>query len=278
MAAHDDAPARRRLRSAASLRIVPMAAPAAERQIAGHRVLHLREADSTNALARRMAAEGLLRPGDVVLADAQTVGRGRHGRTWITVPGRSLAASVLLAPPAFARPSRLVVLAAVSACRALEACGARDLRIKWPNDLMRAERKVGGLLAEAVPGLGIAGLVVLGVGVNLALRPGDVPPALAPIAGDAGLPEGPAARDAVLAALLAELDAALAQAGTHGDAERGEEYRRRSWLTGRQVELRAGGTVLSARLDDVTPDGDLVLSGGRRLPGESVELVSVAPR
>ncbi len=250
-----------------------------ERRIAGHRVLHLARATSTNELARAWLARDELQPGDVVLADEQTAGRGRRGRSWITVPGRSLAASLLIEPPAaVARPARLMVLSAVAVCRALETCGARDMRIKWPNDLMRGERKVGGLLADGVAGRVLPGLVVLGVGLNLALRPGDLPPPLDASAGDAGLPEGPAARDAVLAALLAELDAELARAGTPADAARGEEYRRRSWLTGRQVELRTGGVLLSARLDDVTPEGDLVLAGGRRLAGESVELVSVTPR
>jgi BirA family biotin operon repressor/biotin-[acetyl-CoA-carboxylase] ligase len=250
-----------------------------ERRISGHRVLHLASATSTSEVARAGLQRGELVAGDVVLADEQTAGRGRRGRGWVTVPGRSLAASVVLAPPAaLSRPSRLVVLAAVSACRALEACGARDLRIKWPNDLMRGDRKLGGLLAETVTGAAASALVVLGVGLNLRLRPGDLPHGLADTAGDAGLREGPETRDAVLAALLGELDAALAQAGTPADAERGEEYRRRSWLTGRQVELRAGGAVLSTRLADVTADGDLVLPDGRRLPGESVELLAVAPR
>jgi len=253
--------------------------PPVERRIAGHRVLHLDSTTSTNEVARTGLARGGLAAGDVVLADAQTAGRGRRGRTWVSVPGRSLAASIVLAPPAaVARPTRLIVLAAVAACRALEACGARGLRIKWPNDLMRGERKVGGLLVETLAAAGTPGLVVLGIGLNLALRPGDLPPGLADSAGDAGLSEGPSTRDAVLAALLAELDDALAQVGTPADEARGEEYRRRSWLTGRQVELRAGGTVLSACLADVTPDGDLVLPDGRRLPGESVELLSVAAR
>lgn len=239
-------------------------------------MLHLASATSTSEVARAGLARGELVAGDVVLADEQTAGRGRRGRAWVTVPGRSLAASVVLAAPAAAgRPGRLMALAAVCACRALESCGARGLLIKWPNDVLRGERKVGGLLAESLAGAGAPGPVVLGVGLNLALRPGDLPAELAATAGDAGLPEGPAQRDAVLAALLAQLDAALAEPG---DAERGEEYRRRSWLVGRQVELRAGGAVLSTRLADVTADGDLVLPDGRRLPGESVELLAVAPR
>jgi len=246
-----------------------------ERRISGHRVLFLDETDSTNAQARRMLAAGSLGAGDVVVAERQSEGRGRRGRRWITVPGRSLAASIALSPPALDRPARLTVLAAVAACRALERCGACGVSIKWPNDLMLGESKCGGLLVERVSGPAGRELCVLGVGVNLELRPGDLPPGVAERAGAAGLPGGGASRTALLASLLEELDAALGELGGPGDRERGADYRRRSWLTGRQVELSAAGERLLARIADVTADGDLALDGGRLLPGESVELLAV---
>ncbi|HEX5009379.1 MAG TPA: biotin--[acetyl-CoA-carboxylase] ligase [Planctomycetota bacterium] len=248
-----------------------------ERRLAGHRVLHFAHVGSTGDVVREQLAAGRFAPGDVVVADAQDAGRGRRGRSWVTVPGRSLAASVLLAPPALARPARLVVLAAVAACRALESRGARGLRIKWPNDLVRADRKVGGLLAETLESAR-GPRVVLGVGINLALRPGDLPAELAARAGDAGLPEGASERDALLAALLVELDAALAEVGTSADEARGAEYRRRSWLTGRRVALRVAGRAVDGVLADVSPDGDLRLADGRVLAGETAELLAVEPR
>jgi BirA family transcriptional regulator, biotin operon repressor / biotin---[acetyl-CoA-carboxylase] ligase len=250
---------------------------ATERRLAGHRVLHLPRVGSTGEVVRELLAAGRLEPGDVVVADAQDAGRGRRGRAWVTVPGRSLAASILLVPPALGRPARLVVLAAVAASRALEARGAREVLIKWPNDLMRADRKVGGLLAETLDSAQ-GPVVLLGVGINLALRPGDLPPELAGRAGDAGLPEGPEARDALLAALLGELDAALSELGTPADEARGAEYRRRSWLTGRRVALRVAGRAVDGVLADVSPDGDLRLADGRVLAGETAELLSVDPR
>ena len=251
-----------------------------ETRSAGHRVLALEEVDSTSAHARRLIEAGALAAGDVVVAGRQSAGRGRRGRAWVTVPGRSLAASVVLAPPPLARPTRLTVLAAVAACRALESCGARGLAIKWPNDLLRADRKCGGLLVELAAGAGRDGgppLCVLGVGINLELRPGDLPAELAERAGDAGLPGDERTRERLLAALLAELDAALAQVGGPGDRERGAEYRARSWLVGRQAELSAAGERLVGRVADVSEDGDLILEGGRLLAGESVELIAVLP-
>jgi BirA family biotin operon repressor/biotin-[acetyl-CoA-carboxylase] ligase len=246
-----------------------------EERLAGHRVLWLAETDSTSAHARRLLAEGRLAAGDVVVAERQTAGRGRRGRSWVTVPGRSLAASLVLAEPPLDRPARLTVLAAVAAARALERCGAPAIAIKWPNDLMRGEAKCGGLLVERVGGPGGGPLCVLGLGINLELRAGDLPPELAGRAGAAGLPGDDATRRRLLAAVLEELDAALADVGLAADRERGAEYRRRSWLTGRRVELSASGEHLACRVADVTGDGDLLLEDGRLLPGESVELLAV---
>jgi BirA family biotin operon repressor/biotin-[acetyl-CoA-carboxylase] ligase len=244
-------------------------------RIAGHPLLRLAETDSTSAHARRLLEQDALPAGAVVLADRQTAGRGRRGRNWVTVPGRSLAASVLLSPPPLERPTRLTVLAAVAACRALEQLGASDIRIKWPNDLMRADRKIGGLLVERVGSDGRGPRYLLGIGINLELQPGDLPAEVAQIAGDAGLRAEASLVDRLLGALLIELDGALDELGGPGDGLRGAEYQRRSWLRGRQVELRAGGERFAARIEDVSPDGDLRLADGRLLAGESVELTAV---
>lgn len=228
---------------------------------------------STNELARRGVAEGTLGPGDVVVAERQTAGRGRRGHPWVTVPGRSLAVSVVLPPVSLVRPTRLVLLAAVAACRALQTRGVGDVAIKWPNDLMRGERKIGGMLVESARAPDGTERLVLGWGLNLALQPGDLPPELEDLVGDASLMGGPAEGEAVLTAWLAELDAALAELGTPADEQRGAEFRRRSWLTGRTVRLRTSGAERTVEIADVTPDGDLILADGTGLKGEHVELL-----
>jgi BirA family biotin operon repressor/biotin-[acetyl-CoA-carboxylase] ligase len=242
-------------------------------QLAGHNVVWLGQATSTNAVARNLAAAGELAPGGVVIADSQSAGRGRRGRSWVTVPGRSLAASILLRSPPLARPSRLAVIAAVAACRALDRLGVHDVLIKWPNDLMRGERKIGGLLIEQAG----PGLQVLGLGINLELRPGDLPPGLQAVAGDAGLRGDADTRHRLLAALLEELDAALADIGGDADRGRGEDYVRRAWLAGRLVELMADNRPIRSRVVGVTPEGDLLLEGGQLLSGETTQIVSVGP-
>ena len=139
--------------------------------------------DSTNAELLRRARAG--HGGTALLvAHTQTAGRGRRGRTWVTVPGASLAFSVGLTM----QPrdwSGLSLAVGVALARALPG----GVRLKWPNDLVWQGRKLGGILIEtaAVPGTG-GRYAVIGVGINLAtpaLPPEAPPDALAP----AGLDE-----------------------------------------------------------------------------------------
>ena len=247
--------------------------------LARHPLLRLDEVTSTNDVARRGVVDGHLGHGAVVLAQRQTAGRGRRGRAWVTVPRRGLAMSLVVQTPPLARLSRVTVLAAVAMCRALEQLGAPPLRIKWPNDLMRDDRKLGGLLCEPVVDRLGRGHLVLGLGVNLALRAGDLPPELAATATDAGLAWTPELPEHTLAAFLVEWDAALEDLGTPADVLRGAEYARRSWLDGRQVRVRDAGTPRAGRVVSITPDGDLVLAtadGEHRLVGETTELLDAS--
>jgi BirA family transcriptional regulator, biotin operon repressor / biotin---[acetyl-CoA-carboxylase] ligase len=109
---------------------------------------------STNDVASAMAASGD-REGAVVIADEQTAGRGRRGHTWFSPPGSGLYVSIVLTP-ARARADRdratmlLPLAAGVALAEAVDATTALRIDIKWPNDLLVARRKLGGILAEAV--------------------------------------------------------------------------------------------------------------------------------
>ena len=132
-------------------------------------------------------------------AAAQTAGRGRQGRTWSAPPGRALLCSLVLRDAAAAPFLPLVAAVAVA-----EACGPAA-RIKWPNDVLLDGRKVAGILAEGAPQEGWA---VLGIGVNVAVDPADLPPELHATAATLG--RAPADVEPFLAELLAALERALA--------------------------------------------------------------------
>ena len=140
---------------------------------APYRLLHLAETESTNWEAMRRALAGERGP-LWVLADRQTAGRGRSGRTWASAPG-NLFASLLIetgCPPAMA--GQLSLVAGVAAVDAIGKAGSPvpGLRLKWPNDILIGSAKAGGILVESSvrdPGQGLQ--AVIGVGLNLASAP-----------------------------------------------------------------------------------------------------------
>jgi BirA family biotin operon repressor/biotin-[acetyl-CoA-carboxylase] ligase len=206
--------------------------------------LHLRATTSTNDRARDLAAAGAPH-GTLVTAGAQSAGRGRQGRTWSAPPGRALLMSLVLRDP----PALLPLAAAVAVA---EAAGARAA-IKWPNDVLLDGRKLAGILAEGRPQEGWA---VLGVGLNVAVRPGDLPPELRGTAASLGLE--PPDVEAVLARVLAALQRALSlDAGALLDA-----WRARDALLGHEITWSAG----RGRAAGIDGSGRLVveLPGGGR--------------
>lgn len=169
----------------------------------------LSETDSTNSACRRLALEGAP-DGTVVLADCQTAGRGRRGRSFQSPAGKGLFFSILWRPDC--APEQLLPLTALSAvavCRAIrQVCGAQA-QIKWPNDLVLSGRKLAGILTEmALEGeSGHVSHVVVGIGVNVHQRLTDFDGEVAQIATSLDLAlEGSVCRAQLAAALLEEMD------------------------------------------------------------------------
>lgn len=143
-------------------------APGLDQQLAGTRFHDIRwfsRIDSTNRyLLAEVAGPDPAADGVVAVADEQTAGRGRHGRTWSAEPGAALLVSVLLRPQLPPERVHLVTLAAaVAATEAVQAVGGFEARVKWPNDLVVDDRKLAGVLAEADG----TGAVVVGMGLNV---------------------------------------------------------------------------------------------------------------
>lgn len=199
--------------------------------------LHLRLIGSTNERAVALAKAGAFH-GTLVTASEQTAGRGRQGRAWSAPPGRSLLMSLVLRDP-----PRLLPLSAALAVADVAGQGAR---IKWPNDVLLDDRKLAGILVEGRPQEGWA---VLGVGINVAVRPEDLPAELSAHAATLGLE--PADVERVLAGLLAALERRLAEAPDDTLAA----FRERDALTGREVSW-AGGSGTAEGIDG---DGRLVV-------------------
>ncbi len=201
---------------------------------------HFRLTDSTNARAREFAGRGAP-DGTLVTASEQSAGRGRQGRTWSAPAARALLCSIVVR-----EPPRLLPLAAGVAVAEVAEVGGPDAAIKWPNDVLVDGRKVGGILVEARMQEGWA---VVGIGLNVALRPEDFPADLRERAGTLGLE--PSAIEPTLDALLRALERWLeADADAVLDA-----VRARDALLGRAVRW-GGQTGTGAGIDG---DGRLVV-------------------
>ena len=206
--------------------------------------------------ARAGAAEGL-----VVVADHQTAGRGRLGRTWVAPPGSSLLVSVLFRPRALEAGHLLTTAVALAACDACERVAGVAPDLKWPNDLLVDDRKLGGILAESD---GPAVVVGLGLNVNSASGAPETAVALGRLA------ERDVDRDALLAELLRSLDA------RHGAADLMDAYRARCVTIGRRVRVELTGGDFAGTAVGIDDGGALVVEvdGERRrvLAGDVVHV------
>ena len=147
------------------------------RRIGSH-VFCYAETGSTNVEATSLADEGAPE-GTVVLADAQTQGKGRLGRQWVSPPGVNLYCSVVLRPPIIPlAAAQLTFLSAVAVARTIAICTTLTPRIKWPNDILIDGCKVAGLLNELSAETDRVNHVILGIGINLNMTreqfPGDL--------------------------------------------------------------------------------------------------------
>ncbi|HEY3943047.1 MAG TPA: biotin--[acetyl-CoA-carboxylase] ligase [Acidimicrobiales bacterium] len=258
------------------------------------RVEHFESLPSTNLYARDSARAGAP-AGLVVVADHQSAGRGRLGRTWEAPPGASLLVSVLLRPAL--PPSSLHLCSTVVALSAADACASVagvEVGVKWPNDLMAGGRKLAGVLAEVVTGPSEGAPappgVVVGLGLNIEW-PG--PPeaegtSLRRLTGRA------VARDELLDAFLDVLGERTAAIGARpgegapdgpaaleaaGEAVVGE-LRARCVTLGRRVRVELADGTIEGMARDIADDGRLVVDtrqGARQVDAGDVVHVRPSP-
>lgn len=232
---------------------------------------------STNTTAKQLALDGAPH-GTLVMADAQTSGRGRLGRSFESPAGKGLYMTVLLRPQLSAAQAQAVTgSAAVAVCRAVQDLCGLELSVKWVNDLFYHGKKVCGILTEAAADLetGAVEYLAVGIGLNLTSAAADFTPALRDTAGSL-YPGGscPVPR-AQLAGAVARQLLAMCPAFDYL-----EEYRRRCFVPGHWVTVRGAAgqepfTALALSIDD---EGRLLVetTGGRRLALRNGE-VSVRP-
>jgi BirA family transcriptional regulator, biotin operon repressor / biotin---[acetyl-CoA-carboxylase] ligase len=229
-------------------------------RVVGRDIRVFLETTSTNDVAEKLARDGV-KEGVVVFAEAQTRGRGRLGRRWISPARTGLWFSVLLRPQL--RPELVTQLTIASATALIRAIrGQTELRpeVKWPNDILLGGKKVAGILTELRGELDTVNYVILGIGVDVNLTTPDFPSELRPVATSLRLERGrPVDRAALAASILRELDEDYARATGGGFEALADEWQSQCTTIGREVTIQVGDRKVHGRAESLDSSGALLL-------------------
>ena len=216
------------------------------------------EVTSTNTLLKELGRQGAP-AGTVLVADRQTGGRGRLGRTFLSPGGVGVYLSALIRPNC--APTELMHLTcavAVAMCDAVEAAFGFRPGIKWTNDLVVGTKKLGGILTELGldPKTGRVSYAVLGIGINCSQLPGDFDESIRDMATSARMVLG---KEADRERLIAGMVLALEKMELRSPAHMLERYRRDCITLGKSVSIVRGDEVRHALALDVDDEGGLVV-------------------
>jgi BirA family biotin operon repressor/biotin-[acetyl-CoA-carboxylase] ligase len=223
----------------------------------GRNIVYYERTGSTNDIARQLARDHFP-AGTLVVADEQTAGRGRLGRTWVAPPGTALLISILFRPAiAASQAYRLVMATGLAAAEACERAAGVEIGVKWPNDLQIDGLKLAGLLPESAIIGGRLGHVIVGLGLNVSqtFEPPD------PLHGTATSLKLAAGRDfdraTLLAAIMGRLNAWNQQVADGGALI--EAWRERCVTLGQRVRIETPHGTVEGVAEDLDDAGGLVL-------------------
>jgi BirA family biotin operon repressor/biotin-[acetyl-CoA-carboxylase] ligase len=244
--------------------------------IVGKKLFFFETIDSTNSCARALGDAGTVE-GAVVVAEYQTNGRGRLGRTWFAEPGTSLLFSALLRPPITVETAGLLTLFASAAiARAVERSTSLEVECKWPNDLLLKGKKFCGILIEnSFQQAGLSYSVIgAGINVNQPEFPEEIAAKATSLAREAGALLG---REKIFRSILSELDSMYAA------VRRGEfdfavaEWTKRCTMFGKAITVQEHDSTVSGVAVRLHRDGGLVIrtaEGERTIYAGDVSVVA----
>jgi BirA family transcriptional regulator, biotin operon repressor / biotin---[acetyl-CoA-carboxylase] ligase len=233
----------------------------------GWRIHYFEEIDSTQEAARELASGGAAE-GTVVIAERQSAGRGRLGRSWHSPSGVSLYSTTILRPKMpLAKVPQISLMAGVAAADAIACMAPGIVALKWPNDLWLKGRKTGGIIAEAITDVkGELDTVLLGIGINVNLSGNDIPKELRERATSMKIATGRVCDRIELAdSLFSSLDSRYMELLASGFAAMRSAWERYSALTGKRVAIVDGGRRIEGTVRGIDDEGALMLDLGARV-------------
>ena len=225
-----------------------------ETRFIGQRVIYHPRLASTMDVAKKAAQQGAIE-GTVVIADEQTAGRGRIKRVWLS-PRGSIALSIILYPGVASLPF-LIMLASLAVARSIEKVTGLKPQLKWPNDILVNGKKVCGILIESEVQGDKANYAIIGIGINVNLRPADFPE-LPPVATSLSEETGhEVSRLDIMRHLLFETDR-LYLTLPDGEAIY-EQWRDNMATLGKKIRVSSGDSIYEGIAESVARDGSLLL-------------------
>ena len=218
------------------------------------------ELDSTNTYARQLAEDGA-REGEIVIAEAQTQGRGRLGRRWQSPPFTNLYFSVILRPQLLpAQAPQITLTAAVALAETVASFIAQPAAIKWPNDILVHGKKLAGILTEASCDAQRVHYVILGIGVNLNYRVAAMPDEIrAHATSIAELTGQSLDRESFLKRLIQGLDRCYGELEESGFAPLAPRWEAHFGLRGKRVRVELLDQIVTGRAIGIDQEGALLI-------------------
>lgn len=228
----------------------------------GQNLVFFQEVDSTNKVLKKMAAENAPE-GTVVIADMQSTGRGRRGKTWMSAPNRGIWMSILLRPNLHPSSVQTLTLAAsVAVMKALEPLGIEGIGIKWPNDILINGKKVCGILTELSAEAERVDWVILGIGLNVNHSESDFSHDIASIATSLRMNVNNNTeldRSVLAASIIDEIENVYRGFIESGSSWVVEEWKKSNITLGKRVNIIGQQGSFHAEVLDITAEGKLIV-------------------
>ncbi|MBT9150119.1 MAG: Bifunctional ligase/repressor BirA [candidate division WS2 bacterium] len=225
----------------------------------GSNIIYYEKINSTQRVAGELAAAGA-DEGTIVIAETQAAGRGRIGRSWASPPG-GVYLSVILRPDL--KPTEAVkftLVAGISAVRAIAKLTDLEPKLKWPNDIIVAGKKVGGILTEMNAEMDRINYIIIGIGINVNTRRAHFPEEIAGIATSLRAECGKEVSRVKLAQeILVQLESLYEDFGLSGFEPIRERWKAFSNTIGARVSISSGGKEVKGEAIDIDGDGALIL-------------------
>ncbi len=238
--------------------------------VIGREILLYETVDSTNTLASELAEEGATE-GTVVVADSQVRGRGRLGRPWVSPSGVNVYMSIVLRPDMKPKDATLLtIMASVGCATALRRATDLDITIKWPNDLMVSEKKLGGILIETRVAREKIEYAITGIGINVNMDSDVLPDVVKEVATSIKMETGRVfSRAEIIKEVLNEINDWYNVLKEKRHSELLSCWKQLTSTLGRNVEIVLDNETLQGLAESITDEGMLIV----RLPSGASRVV-----